>query len=365
VKNDRFSKQMLQWFERNGRKDLPWQRDPTPYRVWISEIMLQQTQVATVIPYFQRFLARFPRVQALADAPEDDVLHHWSGLGYYARARNLHKAAQQVRDEHAGRFPTAFEAVQALPGIGRSTAGAILSLALGQRHPILDGNVKRVLARCFAVEGWPGRAAVQKRLWQLAEQQLPAEACRQYNQSLMDLGALVCTRTTPDCAACPLASRCQALAQGDPDAYPQPRPKRSLPTRQVRMLVLRNPRGEVLMQKRPPTGVWGGLWSFPECPQEQRPQDWCREKLGVEGDEIRDLPPFRHTLSHFHMQIEGIEIGLHREPARVMDDPGLVWYKLDAPDPRGLAAPVARMLAQLRTTEEDSGDSASAMREAG
>jgi A/G-specific adenine glycosylase len=357
---------MLRWFERNGRKDLPWQRDPTPYRVWISEIMLQQTQVATVIPYYERFMERFPTLQVLADAPQDQVLHLWSGLGYYARARNLHKAARQVRDEHAGRFPSDFEAVQALPGIGRSTAGAILSLSLGQHHPILDGNVKRVLARCFAVEGWPGRSPVQKRLWELAEQQLPAERCGEYNQSLMDLGAGVCTRTAPDCAACPLAALCQALAQGDPEAYPQPRPKRTLPTRPVRMLVLRNPRGEVLMQKRPPTGVWGGLWSFPECPREQSPRDWCREKLGTEGDEVTGPAPFRHTLSHFHMEIESIVIRLDREPSRVMDGDDQVWYKLDVPDSRGLAAPVARILAQLRNRdEESSGESASAMREAG
>jgi A/G-specific adenine glycosylase len=366
VNNNQFSEKMLQWFEANGRKDFPWQRDPTPYRVWISEIMLQQTQVATVIPYYERFMARFPTVAALADAPEDAVLHLWSGLGYYARARNLHKAARQLRDEHGAGFPSDLEAVQGLPGIGRSTAGAILSLALGQRHPILDGNVKRVLARCFAVEGWPGRAAVQKRLWQLAEQLLPAERCRDYNQSLMDLGAAVCSRTSPDCEACPLNSLCQARAQGDPAAYPQPRPRRALPVRPVRMLVIRNPQGEVLMRKRPATGVWGGLWSFPECPAGQAPLDWCREKLGIEGEGIRHLPPFRHTLSHFHMEIEPIEIGLDREPARVMDGDEQVWYKLDVPDPRGLAAPVARILASLQQREEEnSGESASAMREAG
>jgi A/G-specific adenine glycosylase len=366
VKNNPFSEKMLQWFEDNGRKELPWQLDPTPYRVWISEIMLQQTQVATVIPYYERFMERFPTVVSLADAPEDEVLHLWSGLGYYARARNLHKAARQVRDEYAGRFPTDFEAVQGLPGIGRSTAGAILSLSLGQRHPILDGNVKRVLARCFAVEGWPGRSAVQKRLWQLAEQQLPVENCKQYNQSLMDLGAAVCTRTTPDCAVCPLNSLCQARARGNPEAYPRPRPRRALPIRPVRMLVIRNPGGEILLQKRPATGIWGGLWSFPECPAEQVPLDWCRNKLGIEGGEIGCLPSFRHTLSHFHMEIEPIEIGLDREPARVMDGDGQVWYKLEAPDPRGLAAPVARILAQIRKKDEESaGESVSAMHKAG
>jgi A/G-specific adenine glycosylase len=366
VKNNQFSKKMLQWFEANGRKDLPWQRDPTPYRVWISEIMLQQTQVATVIPYYRRFMERFPTVDSLADTPEDEVLHLWSGLGYYARARNLHKAARQVRDEQAGRFPIDFEAVQGLPGIGRSTAGAILSLALGQRHPILDGNVKRVLARCFAVEGWPGRAAVQKQLWQLAEQLLPVESCREYNQSLMDLGAAVCSRSSPDCAACPLSAICQARAEGNPGAYPHPRPQRSLPVRPIRMLVIRNPGGEILLQKRPATGVWGGLWSFPECPAGQAPLDWCQQKLGMGGEEMGHLAPFRHTLSHFHMEIEPIEIGLEREPARVMDGDSQVWYKLDAPDSRGLAAPVARILGEVRNREEEgNGESASAMRKAG
>ncbi len=357
---------MLEWYRRHGRKDLPWQRSPTPYRVWVSEIMLQQTQVATVIPYFERFLERFPTVRSLAEASEDEVLHLWSGLGYYARARNLHCAARKVRDEHGGRFPTEFAAVQALPGIGRSTAGAVLSLSLGQCHPILDGNVKRVLARCFAVPGWPGQSAVQKRLWQLAEQHLPAGECRRYNQSLMDLGALVCTRKAPRCPACPLGTLCQALAEGDPEAFPQPRPRRTLPTRRIRLLLIRAPRGEILLQKRSPAGVWGGLWSLPECPSEQPPLEWCRDKLGVGRGRVAAHPVFRHTLSHFHMEIEPVEIELDGEPGRIMDGADQVWYNPDNPDPRGIAAPVARILAQVRNREEESNDeSLSAVRKTG
>ena len=273
-----FAERLLAWFADHGRHDLPWQRDPSPYGVWVSEIMLQQTQVATVIPYYERFMARFPDLAALAEAPLDEVLAHWSGLGYYARARNLHRAARQAMAEHGGRLPETIDALQALPGIGRSTAGAILSLALGQRHPILDGNVKRVLARHAAVAGWPGKAAVQRTLWELAEARTPRRRVADYNQAMMDLGATLCTRARPACERCPVAADCRAREQGLQTDYPGPRPRRELPERQVQMLLVRDPQGRVLLERRPPQGVWGGLWCLPELATEADPLARCRER---------------------------------------------------------------------------------------
>ncbi len=350
---DTFSRELLRWFECHGRKDLPWQQDPTPYRVWVSEIMLQQTRVSSVIPYYARFMRRFPDVITLADAAEDEVLHLWSGLGYYSRARNLHRAAKKIRDEFGGRFPEEFETIQSLPGIGRSTAGAILSLALNRCFPILDGNVKRALARCFVVEGWPGNAAVQKTLWQWAERLLPNGRCREYNQALMDLGATLCSRSKPQCGACPLHILCEAHQRGIPEAYPAPKPRRPLPERAVRLLIIRNREGELLLEKRPSEGVWGGLWSLPECPPGQDPLALCGEQLNVAGAEIHPWPMFRHTFSHFHLDIEPVEIQLRREQLRVMEGERRVWYKISDPDARGLAAPVARIISQLQQRREE------------
>lgn len=240
-----FAARLLRWYDRHGRKDLPWQRARTPYTVWVSEVMLQQTQVATVIPYFERFMARFPDVRTLADAPLDAVLAHWSGLGYYSRARNLHRAAQQIRDRHGGVFPEDMDAIAALPGIGRSTAGAILAQALGQRHAILDGNVKRVLTRHRAIAGWPGQSAVERRLWEIAEAETPHARVADYTQAIMDLGAMVCTRARPRCGACPVADDCAARAAGTVSRYPAPKPRKTLPVRQTRMLLVTNGEGEV------------------------------------------------------------------------------------------------------------------------
>ena len=260
-----FARALLAWFDRHGRHDLPWQRDPTPYRVWVSEIMLQQTRVAAVIPYFERFTARFPDVDALAGAGLDEVLGLWSGLGYYARGRNLHAAARAVCANHGGRFPDTLEELVALPGIGRSTAGAILALAFGRRQPILDGNAKRVLARYHAVAGWPGESRVGARLWSLAERLTPCRRVGDYTQAIMDLGATLCTRTRPTCLLCPLADGCRAHALGDPVRFPAPRPKRAYPTREKLLVVMRDAGGRVLVERRPPSGIWGGLWSFPEA----------------------------------------------------------------------------------------------------
>lgn len=351
---DSFSDRILRWYDRHGRKDLPWQRERTPYRVWVSEVMLQQTQVATVIPYFERFMARFPDVVALADAAPDEVLHLWSGLGYYARARNLHKAARQVRDLHGGAFPVDFEAVRALPGIGRSTAGAILALACGQRHAILDGNVKRVLARFHALPGWPGEAAVLARLWDCAEAATPEARVADYTQAMMDLGATVCTRTRPACDRCPLGADCAAHRAGSQTAYPAPRPRRALPVRTTQMLLVREPGGAVLLQQRPPSGIWGGLWSFPEVASPDEIGPWCRHALGRDAGPPQAWPALRHTFSHFHLEITPwlVELADNRADA-VLEGPPTVWYNTRTADPRGLAAPVIRLLEALQQHREN------------
>ncbi len=339
-----FAERLLAWFRVHGRHDLPWQCQRSPYRVWVSEIMLQQTQVVTVIPYFDRFMGRFPDVQALAAGHEDEVLHHWSGLGYYARARNLHRAAREVVDRHDGRFPEDIASLQQLPGIGRSTAGAILSLALGQRQPILDGNVKRVLARHAAVPGWPGRAAVQRALWQLAEQRTPEQQVREYNQAMMDLGATVCTRTKPACDTCPVALDCQACHLGRQADFPERRARKALPVRAVRMLLLRDPDGRILLERRPGEGIWGGLWSLPELDPAVNPIAWCEQQgLQAAGDS-RLLPPRRHTFSHFHLDIQPQEIPLALPGCRLADGDRMQWYNPAQPDRLGLAAPISRLL---------------------
>jgi A/G-specific adenine glycosylase len=342
-----FPARVLDWFDRAGRKDLPWQCDPTPYRVWVSEVMLQQTQVQTVIPYFERFVGRFPDVVALAEAPLDAVLHLWSGLGYYARARNLHRAAREIRDRHGGVIPDDLAAVAALPGVGRSTAGAILSLALGQRQPILDGNVKRVLARHFAVAGWPGQAAVAERLWQLAEALTPPLRAGPYNQAMMDLGATLCTRS-PDCPRCPLARSCVAHRQGSVADYPGRKPAKALPVRAARLLIVRDPVGRVLLERRPPAGIWGGLWSLPQLGLGDDPLAWCGDRhLGDEARVSSQWPVRRHTFSHFHLDMHPVEIRLERPGLRALDGDGIVWYKPGDPDALGLAAPIRQLLADL------------------
>ena len=347
-----FSERVLRWYDLHGRKDLPWQRERTPYRVWVSEVMLQQTQVATVIPYFERFMAHFPDVLALADADIDRVLHLWSGLGYYARARNLHKAAGVVRDRHQGVFPDDFDAVQALPGIGRSTAGAILAQACGQRHAILDGNVKRVLARYHAVSGWPGAAAVLADLWQFAERHTPTARAADYTQAIMDLGATVCTRARPRCGDCPLREDCVAYATGTVRDYPSARPRRVLPVRATHMLLVRNAHGEVLLQQRPPSGIWGGLWSFPEVADADAIADWCERTVGHSVARMEAWPALRHTFSHFHLHITPWLVDVRENrAAAVMEAQPTVWYNTRTETDRGLAAPVIRLLERLQDAE--------------
>jgi A/G-specific adenine glycosylase len=346
-----FSARVLNWFDRFGRKDLPWQHPVSAYRVWVSEIMLQQTQVATVIPYFNRFVRRFPDVRNLAEAPLDEVLHFWSGLGYYARARNLHKTAILICDQHAGQFPLHYEAVRVLPGIGRSTAGAILALAQGQRHPILDGNVKRVLARHRLVEGWPGNRAVEARLWQAAEEITPGPRVAEFTQAMMDLGALICVRHTPFCHDCPVMSDCGARLKARQRELPAPKPRAPLPIRKTAMIMVCNPRGEVLLERRPPTGLWGGLLSFPEVAGVPDAQPWCIQKLGILPEEIIPWPPYPHTFSHFKLKITPLEIRLNTPLDRVMEGCGVVWYNMISVR-GGLAAPVQKLIQQLKTRQE-------------
>jgi len=339
-----FGQRLLAWFDRHGRKDLPWQRDITPYRVWVSEIMLQQTQVATVIPYFERFMARFPDVADLAAAGEDEVLHHWTGLGYYARARNLHKAAKIVRDRLGGQFPDTVEDLCELPGIGRSTAGAIVSIACGKRAPILDGNVKRVLARYFGVDGWPGETAVANELWGLAEALTPHDRVADYSQAIMDLGATQCVRSSPNCAACPFERECVAYNTGRIDELPGKKPRKAMPVRTTCMLLIENPDGEFLLEKRPETGVWGGLWSFPECAPAEI--DSALAHYPRETRQLR-LDTMRHTFTHFHLDITPVHIKLHEDIAMIAEPGRQCWFSPAAPHAIGLTRPVTKLIERM------------------
>ncbi|MDH5447331.1 MAG: A/G-specific adenine glycosylase [Gammaproteobacteria bacterium] len=342
-----FSTALLNWFDQYGRHDLPWQLDRNAYRVWVSEIMLQQTQVATVIPYFERFMDRFTCITQLAEASIDEVLHLWTGLGYYARARNLHKSAQIIANEHGGLFPENFEALLALPGIGRSTAGAILAQTLGQRHAILDGNVKRVLTRLHAIDGWPGKKDIEAQLWQLAEHYTPQTCLADYTQAIMDLGATVCTRGKPGCSNCPVRGQCLAFKQDKVPLFPASKPKKTLPVRETRMLLLQDGQGQILLQQRPPSGIWGGLWSFPECSVDDNINEWCKKALGFSVRGIRPETTLRHTFSHFHLDIHPVHARLKAPTDQVMEGAPLVWYNTRQPDTLGLPGPVKQMLDKL------------------
>jgi len=350
MKQETFAKRVLRWFDQHGRKHLPWQQDISAYSVWVSEIMLQQTQVATVIPYFTRFMQVFPNVKALAQAPIDQVLHLWTGLGYYARARNLHKCAQTIVTQYQGEFPTDAEQLLELPGIGRSTAGAIGSIAYGEQAAILDGNVKRVLARFHCVAGWPGKTDVLKQLWQYAEAYTPKKRNADYTQAMMDLGATLCSRSKPSCCRCPLQTDCKAYAQGNPTDYPGKKPKKTLPTKTVQLLMLRKPTGEVLLHQRPPLGIWGGLWSFPELNLGVDPIAHCQNQ-GYIPKEKEVWDSYRHTFSHYHLDITPVLLQLAREPQQIRENGQVAWYNISRPDTIGLAAPVKRLLEKLALAE--------------
>lgn len=350
---DAFAAPLLAWFDVHGRHDLPWQHPRTPYRVWLSEIMLQQTQVRVAIPYFERFVAALPTVAALAAAPLDEVLGLWSGLGYYARARNLHAAARVCADRHGGELPRDFDALVALPGIGRSTAGAILAQAWGDRFAILDGNVKRVLARYHGVEGWPGQSTVEKRLWQLARGHLPAGRLADYTQAQMDLGATLCTRHSPACGDCPLRASCVALAEGRTGELPTPKPGKPLPTREAIVLLLRDAQGRVLLQRRPPAGVWAQLWSLPEAADAEGARTWFEAHVEGDFDRAEALDPVAHAFSHYRLDMRPLRWRTVATAAAVRDNGNLRW--IDRADMAGLGipAPVRTLLdAQFNQDQE-------------
>ena len=344
-----FQKAVLDWFDQYGRTNLPWQQDTGAYPVWVSEIMLQQTQVSTVIPYFERFMQSFPTVHDLASAPLDNVLHHWTGLGYYARARNLHKTAQHVVTELDGQFPDNVIQLIELPGIGRSTAGAISSIAFKNKASILDGNVKRVLARFSATEGWPGKREVVEQLWLIAETFTPLDRIADYTQAMMDLGAMLCTRSSPNCSECPLMGNCIAYKQGNPKDYPGKKPKKKLPVKTAYFLMLRNEFGELLLEQNPPVGLWGGLWIFPQCETKEDLAE-LYARLGVEPDSEQILEVKRHTFSHFHLDYQPVKseissVGL--SALQVAESPNQVWYNPQNPLSLGMPAPIKALLANI------------------
>jgi A/G-specific adenine glycosylase len=343
----RLTDALIEWHARRGRHDLPWQKDRTPYRVWVSEIMLQQTQVSTVIPYYERFVSRFPNVATLAAAPIDDVLHLWTGLGYYARGRNLHRAAVYIRDELGGEFPTSIDELLKLPGIGRSTAGAILALSCGESHPILDGNVKRVLARYFAVPGASTDRASIERLWQLAERCTPQAHVAVYTQAIMDLGATVCVRRKPLCALCPLCEWCLARKSGRQNEIPAPRrATRARRIRQVFMLVAVREDRTVLLERRPESGVWGGLWCLPEFDTLSAARVYADQSLRRLQGEPEALEIMRHGFTHFDLVISPL-LTRCSGPASVMDDSQSLWYNTLEPARIGLPAPIKTLLDRL------------------
>ena len=339
------SGRLLRWYDRHGRKDLPWQHPRDAYRVWLSEVMLQQTQVATVIGYFERFVNALPSLADLAAADEDTVLALWSGLGYYRRARFLHRAAQICVAQHGGELPRDFTALNALPGIGRSTAGAILAQAHGLRFPILDGNVKRVLTRYHGIHGHPGESAVEKQLWQHAEAHTPATRVADYTQAIMDLGATVCTRSRPRCSDCPLASDCVAHRDDLTGQLPSRKPGKSIPTRSTIMLILRDHQGRVLLERRGPQGVWSGLWSLPEAGDPDAA--WRIAQQHAQIDDAQALPAFTHVFSHYRLAVEPLLFDHAKTTPHIADNPDLRWCSPAEQKTLGLPAPVRTLLQRL------------------
>ena len=347
IDRDRYAEVLLSWFDVSGRHDLPWQHPRTPYRVWLSEIMLQQTQVRVVVPYFERFVAALPDLPALAAAPQDEVMALWSGLGYYARARNLHAAAKRCVELHAGELPHDLDALTALPGIGRSTAGAILSQAWGDAHPILDGNVKRVLARVFGIEGWPGTPANEKVLWDIAGSLLPAERLADYTQAQMDFGATLCTRHDPACVLCPLQNGCSALRDGRVAELPTPKPGKPLPERKAVVLLIRDADGRVLLQRRPPTGIWASLWSLPEAGDHETARAWLETHLHGGYDDGIALDDVHHGFTHYRLLMHPLAWRGIALRDTIRDNDGLRWVADADLTAIGIPAPIRTL---LRTT---------------
>lgn len=343
-----FSQALLTWYDQQGRKDLPWRQYISPYRVWVSEIMLQQTQVKTVIPYFLNLIEFFPTIADLAAAKEDLLLHLWSGLGYYSRARNMHKTAQAIIQEHAGQFPKTLPELQALPGIGRSTAGAILAISMNQPVAILDGNVKRILCRYHTIPGLPAQAKVTEQLWHWAQWHTPKERAADYTQAIMDLGAIICTRHQPKCSICPLNIGCQAYLENRVNEFPEKNIRKKQPLVEIKMFIFHNKQNNtVLLEKRPPTGVWGGLWSLPESQEEENSSVLAQKYPGCKVLNAINLASFRHIFTHFKLRVTPVYIDHFHWPDRVMDSAQTIWYNLAAPERIGLARPVQELLKRL------------------
>jgi A/G-specific adenine glycosylase len=344
--NISFSRPLLSWFDEHGRKNLPWQHPRTAYRVWIAEIMLQQTQVQTVIPYFERFIASFPDIKHLNDASEDSVLAHWSGLGYYSRARNIHKTAKIIWDTFQGEFPKDLTQLMSLPGIGATTAAAIASQAFNQPTPILDGNVIRVLTRYFMVEGWPMQGHVKKQLWQLADQCMSRERCRDYTQAIMDLGATCCTRSNPNCQQCPLQKTCLARKHNKIALYPFKKIKKSLPVKHQKFLLLHTANNEIYLEKNPPQGLWGGLWCLPATDLNCNPVDFIHQNYGFDCLDAIKLPEIKHSFSHFHLHIQPLAFHVKPQHALISENSGR-WFNTSEFNSIGLATPVSKIINQF------------------
>ncbi|KAF3978075.1 MAG: A/G-specific adenine glycosylase [Methylococcales symbiont of Iophon sp. n. MRB-2018] len=339
---DQFQQKVLTWFDSNGRKDLPWQQAISPYRVWLSEVMLQQTQVSTVIPYFNEFIEQFPNINALASAPLDSVLHLWAGLGYYARARNLHKTATLI-SANGGVFPDQLDALIALPGIGRSTAGAILSIAFNKSYPILDANVRRVLARHYAIAGWSGHTKISNQLWAISTLNTPVKRSADYTQAMMDLGATLCTRSKPLCNQCPISASCLAKIENKVHFLPTAKPTKTIPVKNIFFLILQNQQQQFLLEKRPASGIWGGLWSLLEFDSIENIHLWGLDK-NMPVQAIKTLKPQRHTFSHYHLDYTTVLAKTKMSVNNVMESNALVWYKAGQIKSLGLPAPIKKIL---------------------
>jgi len=345
--NKQFAANLLLWFDQFGRKDLPWQQDKTAYRIWISEIMLQQTQVKTVIPYFLKFMDYFPNIHSLATAEQGDVLHLWTGLGYYARARNLHKTAQIIYQQHDGIFPDKLDQLQLLPGIGRSTAAAILSFAYAQHQAILDGNVKRILCRYYRVKGWSGQTKIQQQLWALIEPISPKIRCAEFNQALMDLGSSLCSRSKPQCLQCPLNNACAAYLSQQTADYPYPRPKKKKPQRKAFLLMISNGSNELLLEQRPQQGIWGGLWSFPQCDTPEEIQLWLDQQHFISHKKINMQTEFKHSFSHFDLLITPVHIQI-KQHYQIHDNKHFLWFNKQKPLKLGMPTPITKLISEYK-----------------
>lgn len=338
------SDKLLNWYDEHGRSELPWRRSITPYRVWLSEIMLQQTQVTTVLPYFRRFIKHFPDVYTLAYADSDDVMYHWAGLGYYTRARNLHNAAQMIVDRYGGQFPDTLEALTTLPGVGRSTAGAVLAIAFKKRAPILDGNVKRILTRLYAIHGWPGQSSVEKRLWALSEAHTPEARVDDYTQAIMDLGATICLKRQPLCHCCPLQHECQAYHQELTSQIPTPQPAKQIPTKTAIFVILENEHREILFEKLPPAGVWGGMWCLPQFSSDTDLTDSIEAHYPVKVKDCQYMKTFKHAFSHFRLYGDVYQVKSELFSEQVTDTKPYFWYNPEEMLQVGLPKPISKVI---------------------